>query len=131
MTMGKYIKILIFFFGLTLTAYGQTYSDKDTLGEKRAREILIKALTDTTQHNAINSKYIILKDETKAIKFAEQILFDIYGKKEITNEKPYKIFNIDNYWVIYGTLRKGWKGGTFLIIIDAHDCRVVQVTHGK
>jgi hypothetical protein len=129
--MLKRLTYLLTFLTLTLSVYGQSKNDNDTLGAERARQNLISALTDTTQHNVINSKFIILDSEDKAINFAEKILFDIYGKKHIQNEKPYKVYNIDNYWVISGTLRKGWKGGTFLIIINSHDCKVVRLTHGK
>jgi NTF2 fold immunity protein len=130
-TMRQRLTHLFALLTLTLSACGQSNSDSDTLGAKWARQQLKTALTDTTQHNVINSKFIILDSKDKAVKFAEQILFDSYGKKQIENEKPYEVHNIDNYWVINGTLPKGWKGGTFLIIINSHDCRVVKLTHGK
>ncbi|MBI4945999.1 MAG: hypothetical protein HY840_06320 [Bacteroidetes bacterium] len=38
---------------------------------------------------------------------------------------------MDNYWVISGTMKELHPGGTFLIIIDARDCRVIKITHGK
>ena len=129
--MRHRLTVLLTFLTLTLSACGQSNRDNDTLGAERARQNLISALYDTTQHNVINSKFIILDNKDKAVKFAEKILFDIYGKKQIQDEKPYKVYNIDNYWVISGTLRKGWKGGTFLIIINSHDCKVVRLTHGK
>ena len=100
-------------------------------GKKRAGEELKSALTDTTQHNVIGSKFIVLNNEEKAIKFAEQILFGIYSKEQIESEKPYEVYNIDGYWIINGTLPEGWKGGTFLIIINSHDCRIIRLTHGK
>ena len=133
MTADKYIRTLILLLGLTLTACGQSNcrANWTIQGEKHAKDELKTALTDTTIHNVINPKTILLKDEGKAIEFAEQILFDLYGKKEIKNQRPYEAYNIDNYWVISGTLSKGMFGGTFLIIIDSRDCRVVRITHGK
>jgi len=66
-----------------------------------------------------------------AISVAEPILFSIYGKDNITKQRPYEIYFIDNYWVIAGTLPKGYLGGTFLIIIDSKDSEIIRITHGK
>ena len=74
---------------------------------------------------------MLIKDRSKAIGFAESVLFDIYGKKQITSEKPYHACYVDNYWIISGSLREGWDGGTFLIVIDATNYRIVRITHGK
>ena len=114
---------------MTLSACGQT--NRNTLGLDRAKEELKSALTDTSQHNVISQKFVVLDNKEKAIKFAEQILFDIYGKKQIESEKPYEIYNVDGYWIISGTLPKDWLGGTFLIIINSHDCKILRLTHGK
>ena len=62
---------------------------------------------------------------------AEYILFNIYGKDNIENQKPYETHLIENHWVISGTLQKGMKGGTFLIIIDARNSKVLKISHGK
>jgi len=95
-----------------------------------AMDQLQGSLTDSTLHNCVDRKRILIKNKNMAISIAEPILFSIYGEQKIKEQKPYKIFNIDNYWVIYGTL-KYEKGGTFMIIIDSHDCRVIRITHGK
>lgn len=107
---------------------GQTNSE----GRQRAEKQLKQALEDSTSHNLVRqADFLILDTEAKAIAFAETVLFASYGKKEILNQKPYEIHNIDNYWVIEGTLKEGWKGGTFLIIVRAKDCQVIRITHGK
>jgi hypothetical protein len=117
------------------------HPEKDTLGRyiqgrKLAEDELKSALADATEHNVIKDpKFTILDREEKAIKFAETILFDIYGKNGIERQRPYKIYNIDNYWVISGTFfcPEGFIcfGGTFLIIFNALDCKVIRITHGK
>jgi hypothetical protein len=122
---------VLFLFFLALTVSAQSKTDRDTLGEKYARAALKNALTDSTQHNVISKTRILLDTKEKAIKFAEPILFDIYGKKEIESEKPYDIYFIDNYWIISGTLPENAVGGTFLVIIDSHDCKILRITHGK
>ncbi|CAN5816541.1 hypothetical protein BH11BAC7_BH11BAC7_02460 [soil metagenome] len=129
--MNKNIAAFFISMCLTLFSCGESFENKDTLGIQYAKKVLKESLADSTLHNVINSKTIILKNETEAVEFAESILFDIYGKRQIRAQKPYEIYNIDNYWVIFGTLPKETFGGTFLIIIDAHDCRIVRITHGK
>jgi len=59
------------------------------------------------------------------------ILWDIYGKKRIKKQKPYNVYLIDKYWFLKGTLPKGMKGGTFMIIIDSRNYKVIRLTHGK
>jgi len=61
----------------------------------------------------------------------EPILFSIYGKGNITKQRPYEIYFIDNHWVIIGTLPKDYLGGTFLIIIDSKDSKIIRITYGK
>ncbi|HNI44451.1 MAG TPA: YbbC/YhhH family protein, partial [Chitinophagales bacterium] len=78
-----------------------------------------------------DNKTAIIKDSLTAINVAEPILFSIYGKDNITKQRPYEVYFKDNYWLITGTLPSGWKGGTFLIIIDSRDCKVIRISHGK
>jgi hypothetical protein len=125
-----YIHLFLLLTSLTLAfnVYGQ---ETQTLKEKNAKEILKIALEDTTIHNVINVHTSIIKDKTTAIEVAEPILFSTYGKKNITRQRPYETYFIDNYWIINGILPKGYRGGTFLIIIDSRDNRIVRLTHGK
>jgi hypothetical protein len=115
----------------TLTACGQTKGDRNILGKEYAKQELKSSLTDKSLHNVIDSKTVIIKDSLTAINIAEPILFSIYGKDNITKQRPYEIYFIDNYWLITGTLPSGWEGGTFLIIIDSRDSKVIRITHGK
>ena len=96
-----------------------------------AEKELKLALTDKTIHNVIGNNNIILKDSLTAIKIIEPILFSIYGKDNITEQRPYSVYFIDNYWVINGTMKKVHPGGVFSIIIDARNCQVIRITHGK
>ena len=120
----------IFCLLFTTKVYGQNYSKRLIMGEERAKELLKEALKDTV----IPCSYgrdTILKEKKNAIHFAESIVFEKYGKHEIKRQRPYEIYNIDNYWIIKGTLPKGEIGGTFLIIMDAINCKVVKLRHGK
>lgn len=114
-----------------ITADCQTKNERLILGKQSAEIELKSALNDKTQHNVVNSKTIIIKDSLTATSVAEPILFGIYGKSKITTQRPYEIYHIKNYWVLTGTLKKGWTGGTFLIIIDDRNSKIIKITHGK
>ena len=101
------------------------------MGKSYAEKELKLALSKEAQHNVIDNKSPLIKESSTAINIAEPILFSIYGKKNIESEKPYETYLIDNYWIIAGTLPKGMDGGTFLIIIDARNSKVLKITHGK
>lgn len=130
MTNIKAVYFLILF-TFTLAACGQTKVARTILGKSYAEQELKSALTGKSQHNVIDKKTVIIKDSLTAINVAEPILFSIYGKDIITKQRPYEIYFLDNYWLITGTLPSGWKGGTFLIIIDSRDSKVIRITHGK
>lgn len=112
-----------------INAFSQ--NGKRILGKNYAEKELKLTLENKPQHNIVDNKRLIIKDSITAINIAEQILFDIYGKEQIESEKPYEIYLIQNYWTISGTLTQNSKGGTFLIIIDARNCEVLKITHGK
>jgi len=112
-------------------ACGQTKNDRTILGKSYAQQALKVALNDKEQHNVIDNKSVIIKDSLTAINIAEPILFSIYGKDNITKQRPYETYFIDNYWIITGTLPKGTHGGTFLIILNAFDSKIIKITHGK
>ena len=116
---------------LTLNSWSQKINYKPLSNKEYARQELKSALDDNTKNHYINGKTVIIKDSLTAIGVAEPILFGIYGKDEIIGERPYKIFLIDNYWIINGTLPENFVGGVFLIIIDSRDSKIVKIIHGK
>ncbi len=120
---------LLIFLAFTINSCAQ--NNRLILGEKYAKEELDAVLAKRPGHNVVDNKELIVKESNTAIKIAEAILFDIYGKENIEEQKPYEKYLIKNYWVISGTLPKGSKGGTFLIIIDAKNAQVLKITHGK
>lgn len=122
-----YLTLLTFI----LIACEQTKNHRIILGKEYAEQEIKSLLIDKHQHNVIDNKTVIIKDSLTAITVAEPILFSIYGKDNITKQRPYEIYFIDNYWLITGTLPSGWKGGTFLIIIDSRNSKIIRITHGK
>ncbi|MES2775458.1 MAG: NTF2 fold immunity protein [Bacteroidota bacterium] len=127
----KYILIFCLFFSIKIFCFGQEQGDRLILGEGHAKKQLQLALSDTTIHNVVNPQVLILKDKEAALNVIEPILFGIYSKGNIIKQRPYEVYMIDNYWVISGTLPKGYKGGCFLIIVDATNSKIVRLTHGK
>lgn len=73
----------------------------------------------------------VISDSETAVKVAEVFLFKIYGEQNIIKQKSYAVNYINEYYVINGTLPKQMKGGTFLIIINSKDGKVIKLTHGK
>jgi hypothetical protein len=132
-TKYKYIKRIFALLSLTIyiTSCGQNNPDRLILGKKYAEEELKSALSDTSEHNVLKIENKIVKDSLTATKIAESVLFGIYGKENIIKQKPYEIYHLENYWLLTGTLPKGWQGGTFLIIIDDRNSQIKKITHGK
>jgi hypothetical protein len=126
----KRILIQICLLSLSFSFYGQSNELKLHSDYDYAKKELQKALTDKNQNNYVYLKNVIIVDSVTAVAIAEPILFGIYGKEEILNEKPYKIFHIDNYWILEGTLNYD-VGGVFLIIIDDRNSQVIKIIHGK
>jgi hypothetical protein len=127
------IKTLFLFviFFLTLIACNQINNDRLFLGKAYAKKELSSALQDSSEHNVIDHKTVLIKDSLMAINIAESILFSMYGKENIIKQRPYETYYIDNYWIINGTLPKGHLGGTFQIIMDSRDLKIIKITHGK
>ena len=123
--------LVVFNIILTLSSCSQTNVDRLKLGEAHAKSELKIALSDTTIHNVISANSKIIKDKLTAINVVEPILFAIYSKDNIIKQRPYEAYLIDNYWVVSGTLQKGYLGGTFLIIVDATNSKIIRLTHGK
>jgi hypothetical protein len=122
----------VFFFSFfMLLSCNPLQSERIVLGRNNAEHELKIALSDPTSHNIVNSDSILIKDKDLAIDVVEPILFRKYGRKDIVEQKPYESYLIDKYWVISGTLPKGSSGGTFLVILDSRNSRIIRLTHGK
>lgn len=124
-------KYLLLFFLLTLPVVVTAQEKRSSICKEDARKCLNQALTGNETHNVIDNKTAILPGEADAIAFAELILFKIYGEEHIKRQRPYSCFHINNHWIISGSLPEDLLGGTFLIIIDDRNAKVVQITHGK
>ena len=126
--MKYFLTILTIILGLNLKAQTDTTQYLDSL---TASKLLDEVIGGTEGHNIINDDTKLIDTKEKAIKLAEFYLFYGYGKQNIQKQKPYNIHFIKMRWIISGTLAKGYKGGTFLIIIDSTNGSVLRITHGK
>lgn len=73
----------------------------------------------------------VISDSQTAVDVAEIVLFKIYGKNNIIKQRPYDVNFTENHYVINGTLPQNMKGGTFLIILNSKDGKIIKLTHGK
>ena len=124
--MKKWFFILFLITSITFAQTEQNDNAKDY-----AKNILKIALHHEKDKSSSKKTKLIIPDEETAISVAEPILFKIYKKENITFQKPYKINFIDKYWIIVGTLPEGLVGGTFEIILDATNSKVLWISHGK
>nr|WP_322625617.1 NTF2 fold immunity protein [uncultured Flavobacterium sp.] len=124
-------KYLLLFFLLTFSVVAIAQEKRTSISKQDALKYLNQALTGNETHNVIDNKTALLPSQADAIAFAELILFRIYGEENIKRQRPYGCFHINNHWIISGSLPDDSLGGTFLIIIDDRNAKVVQITHGK
>ncbi len=130
--MIKRLLILTALILSSLFSLAQSENPRSILGEEFARIELEQSLgAKDSLHNVVDGKKEIISDSASAVEIAEIILFRIYGERNIKKQKPYEVYKIKHYWSIRGTLPRGSLGGTFLIIMDAIDGRIIRITHGK
>jgi hypothetical protein len=126
--MNLKIIILLSIF-ISQTSCGQSKQNRNKLGLEYAKSELKEALSNKTQKQILVDK--VITDKETAITISETILFKIYGKDNIIKQRPYEINQIDNYWILSGTLPENMLGGTFLIILNSTNGQIIKLTHGK
>lgn len=77
----------------------------------------------------------LVPDKETAVALAEVLAVKIYGKENIGRQKPLVATRVGANWVVEGTFhtKPGYLslGGVVLIKLQAKDCKVLRVTHGK
>lgn len=128
----RLLVLIIFILLLTTqTSCKRKIEAKSIERQKIYEEYIDTMLTKSEYSNEIENKNIIIKDEKQFINIIEPILFDIYGKDEIIDERPYEVYFAKHYWIISGNLPAGVCGGTFLAIMDARNCEIIRIEHGE
>jgi hypothetical protein len=103
--------------------------ERTILGESAARSRLYSVLSDTIKNRTIEGG--LLSNQESAIGVAEPIVFKLFGEDKIKSQRPYEVYQIDGYWVIKGTISSSKDGGTFNIILNTSDARVIKVWHTR
>lgn len=133
------MKTTHFFLTLILTLFScseKTSNSKNELSqtqiftENKDSEYAKEELENAKINNEFSPTKVIHNSKT-AVEIAESILFPIYGKDNIIKQRPYDVNFTDGYYIIIGTFPKPQIGGTFIIIINSKDGKVIKLTHGK
>jgi hypothetical protein len=73
----------------------------------------------------------VIPDEATAVKVAEVVFPPIFGSEEVAKYLPYHAQFKDGVWTIYGTLKRGSRGGTPQMTIQKKDGKVIEVWHSQ
>lgn len=111
--------------------YGQPQEERLILGKTNAESELKESLSNNSTHNFFRSETKLITDSSSAIHVAEPILYNLYGKDNINRQRPYEIYHLDHYWYIAGTLPLEMHGGTFVIILDSNDGKIIKLGHSQ
>ena len=123
--------VIIFSFFLFNSCIVKSQDNRIYLGKKFAQKELDRVVGNEKKNRVYIWEGPLINDEETAIKVVEPILFGKYGQKNIELQKPYEVHKIDQYYIVSGTLPGGSIGGTFVIIIDETNARVLEITHYK
>src|SRR5579862_9083217 len=86
------------------------------------------AQTHPTEVPPESAQYV--RDERIAVRIADSVLIQRYGRDQVEAEKPLRAALHDTIWTVTGTLPSGHLGGVASIDINRADGRVIRVTHG-
>ena len=123
--------IILISLSVTQTSCKRKIEVKSLERQKIYEECIDSIIIDREAFNEVDRKKILIKDEKQFIRIVEPILFDIYGKERIIDERPYEVYFAKNYWIISGSLTPGVEGGVFMAITDARNCEIIRIEHGE
>jgi hypothetical protein len=119
--------VLLWLLGTSPVA-AQSFPAYTVLGEQHARQRVVSIVKEAPVEAFAKP---LLPTKEVAVAVAEPVLFNFYGKQHTIKERPYEAYRINGYWYISGTLPEGYEGGTFEIIMEANNGRIVHLTHYK
>ncbi|MBB1140691.1 YbbC/YhhH family protein [Myroides sp. WP-1] len=109
----------------------QTSNDHDTRDTLRIFEVTEIPL-DYDNFDGIDKTEGYVPNADIAVQIAESILFNIYKKELIIEQRPYNVFFKNNsVWCVEGNLSKEMDGGVFYIEIRKSDGAILKVLHTK
>jgi hypothetical protein len=83
-----------------------------------------------TLETEMDNKVDVDLDRESAIQIAEIVLTRVYGK-DVLNERPWQVSEVQNIFKIEGTLPMGYVGGVAEIEIRRTNGAVVSIIHGQ
>ena len=124
----KVLAVSVWVLLASFVSYGQDLNKRTVLGETYARKEIKQILHGNNYKPFYDT---LIKDKETVIAVVEPMLFKIYGRENVVNERPYECYLIDGCWFVSGTLPKNTVGGTFEIIVDSRNGKVLKLIHGK
>ena len=73
---------------------------------------------------------MLVSSKNMALELAEIYIKNVYGNTVSINQKPYRIIEEKDVWIINGAPPQA-LGGNFHIVISKKDGRVEKITHSK
>jgi hypothetical protein len=70
-------------------------------------------------------------DSKTAVSISEAVLIPIYGKEQITSERPFTARLEGSIWHVYGYLPPNMEGGVAEVWIDKQSGRIVRLIHQR
>ena len=113
------------------TAISYEFVGEDTINDnfEEVRSMYIKK---EDPFGVYNKPEGIIPNPDVAIHIAEKILIPIYDSVSIVSQRPYKVELLNSYiWYVHGQKKSNSEGGTFSILIDKNDGRIISISHGK
>ena len=126
--MKQNIFVLLIFLTVLITTQCSSIKTYQFDSREYWKRELNEILADTS--NQFYADTLITNEKT-ALAIAEPILAAKYGQTEIDREKPLVAIKVNNYWIVNGTLPRGYVGGTATVILRATDSKVIILTHYK
>jgi hypothetical protein len=73
----------------------------------------------------------VIRSEGMALDVCYAYVSNIYGKRCIDTQKPYRRMETKNSWIIHGSLPVNFCGGVFEFEISKSDGRILKLTHSR
>lgn len=106
---------------------GRSCEGVDPVAMKNIVEAFFKSIEDKKP----DPMQALVPDELTAISVAEAVGGAIFGKKKMRSQRPFIAFEVGGYWLVSGTLPKGWLGGSVFVKLRRSDGAIVQVGHSQ
>jgi hypothetical protein len=106
-------------------------NNKTYLGQKIAQKYINEYLQSEKSDNYVLNNTKLINDSKTLISVIEPILFNVFGKQNIINQRPYGIYKCNDYWFVMGSLNAEMEGGVFHIGLDSRNGRIIIIFHDK